>query len=293
MNNLRTFIKFAQPLRLFWGVLTFILGAGMARYLGRPPLFAPSGLILIALVAIQVSSSWLVEYFRLPFMPLMAEESPKDRERLRAGLFQFSMALLTFSGACVVVLFVGRLISLQAWVLFAIIVLLFVCHAIPPIRLADAGYGELVTAVILGTLYPALAFFIQFGEFHRLLTFITFPLTLLALANLLVNNFPSYLSDLKLGHHSLLTRLTWQAAIPIHHLLLLIAFLSFAASPLLGLPWRLVWPVFLVLPFALAQIFWLQRIARGGRTEWRFLIPLSSAVFGLTVYVLTLSFWIR
>ncbi len=160
-------------------------------------------------------------------------------------------------------------------------------------RLSEAGYGELIQAVAFGTLFPALAFFIQYGDFHRLLTFATFPLTLLAMAYLLVNDFPGYATDLKFGRHSLLTRLTWQRAIPIHHLLVLISFLLFAISPLLGFPWGLVWPVFLVLPFAVIQIAWLQQIARGGRARWRFLIPLSGAVFGLMVYLLALTFWIR
>jgi 1,4-dihydroxy-2-naphthoate octaprenyltransferase len=145
----------------------------------------------------------------------------------------------------------------------------------------------------LGTLFPALAFLIQFDEFHRLLTFATFPLTLLALAYLLVNDFPTFASDQKYGRNTLLTRLTWQRAIPIHHLLVLLSFLFFAITPLLGFPWGLVWPVFLALPFAVIQIAWLQNIARGGRALWKLLVPLATAVFGLTVYLLALTFWIR
>ncbi len=94
-----------------------------------------------------------------------------------------------------------------------------------PLRLSEAGYGELIQAVTLGTLFPALAFLMQFGTFHRLLTFSTFPVTLLALAYLLVNDFPSFAADQKFGRYSLLTRLTWQLAIPIHHMLVLVSFL--------------------------------------------------------------------
>jgi 1,4-dihydroxy-2-naphthoate octaprenyltransferase len=160
-------------------------------------------------------------------------------------------------------------------------------------RLSEAGYGELVMAVSLGTLFPALAFLLQYGEFHRLLTFVTFPLTLLALTFLLVNDFPAFATDLKLGHHSLLTRLTWQFAIPTHHVLILVSFLFFASAPLLGFPWGLVWPVFLALPFAVFQIIWLQRIAMGGRTLWKFLTALAVATFGLPAYLLAFTFWIR
>jgi hypothetical protein len=55
----------------------------------------------------------------------------------------------------------------------------------------------------------------------------------------------------------------------------------------------LIWPVFLALPFAAIQMIWLQRIASGGRTLWHFLTALASATFGLTAYLLTLTYWIR
>jgi 1,4-dihydroxy-2-naphthoate octaprenyltransferase len=148
-------------------------------------------------------------------------------------------------------------------------------------------------AIALGTLFPAFSFILQFDGLHRLLPFTTFPLTLLALAYLLLNDFPYYEKAIKTGQHNLLTRLTWQYAIPIHHLLVLISFLTFAAASHFGFPWGLVWPVFLSLPFAMVQVGWLQNIAMGGRALWRFITPLAAATFGLTAYLLTFSFWIR
>ncbi len=38
---------------------------------------------------------------------------------------------------------------------------------------------------------------------------------------------------------------------------------------------------------------WLQRISRGGRTLWNFLTALAAGTFGLTVYLLAFTFWIR
>jgi 1,4-dihydroxy-2-naphthoate octaprenyltransferase len=254
---------------------------------------APFILGLFVMLTIQTSAYYLGEYFRLPLTPLVKEETPGDRLSFRVSLFHYATALMTVSGAIIVTLLIARLLPLSAGIIVGLIIFIFVFFAVPPARLSEAGYGELVMAIALGTLCPALAFLIQFGEFHRLLTFATFPLTLLALANFLVNDFPVFATDQKLGHHSLLTRLTWQLAIPIHHLLILGSFLFFAISPLFGFPWGLVWPVFLVLPFAVIQIIWLQNIARGGQTNWRFLVPLSGAVFGLTAYLLALTFWIR
>ncbi len=293
MPNIRTFVKLARPLMLFFSILTYSLGAGITRYLGHPVNLAPLGLGMLAVLAIQAAAFWLVEFFHLPFTPLAKGESPRNREALRTGLLQSAMALLTVSGATIVTLLIARLLPITAGILLLLILFSFFSYAVPPLRLADIGYGELILAIALGTLYPALAFFIQYGEYHRLLTFATFPLTLLAMAYLLVNDFPAFSNDLKFGRQSMLTRLTWQKAIPIHHLLVLLSFLFFAIVPLLGFPWGLVWPVFLVLPFAAIQIIWLQRIARGGRALWRFIVPLAATVFGLTVYLLALTFWIR
>jgi 1,4-dihydroxy-2-naphthoate octaprenyltransferase len=273
--------------------LTFSLGAGISRYLGHPVHVAAFGLGLLAVLAIEAAAYWLAEYFRLPLTPLAKDETPRHREALRTGLFQSAAALLTVTGAIIVTLLLARLLPLLAGILIGLIVVFFIAYAVPPMRLSEAGYGELAMAVALGTLFPALAFLLQYGEFHRLLTFVTFPLTLLALAFLLVNDFPTFATDLKFGRHTLLTRLTWQYAIPTHHWLILVSFLFFATAPWLGFPWGLVWPVFLALPFAVIQIIWLQRIALGGRTLWKFLTGLGAATFGLTAYLLAFTFWIR
>jgi 1,4-dihydroxy-2-naphthoate polyprenyltransferase len=293
MPNFRTFIKLARPLQLLLAALTYSLGAGIAHYLGHPVQMAAISLGLLAVLAIQAASSSLVEYFRLPLTPLAKNESIRNREALQAGLFQTAMALLTGSGAIIVTLVIAKLLLVPAGIIIALIIFFSFAYAVPPMRLSETGYGELVQAVLLGILIPALAFFIQSGEFHRLLPFATFPITLLSLAYLLVNDFPTFVNDQKSGRSSMLIRLTWQRAIPIHHLLVLLSFLFFACTPLLGFPWGLVWPIFMALPFAVIEVIWLHRIARGGRSFWKYLIPFSAGVFGLTVYMLTLSFWIR
>jgi len=234
-----------------------------------------------------------VEYFRLPLTPLAQGETPRQREHFRVALLQASYAALTLGGAVMVSLLATGILNVPAGILLGLVTVFLVAYALPPLRLSESGYGELLLAVVLGFLLPAFAFLLQFDGFHRLLTFAAFPLTLLAFAYLLACDFPAFATDLKLGRRTLLTRLAWQRAIPIHHFLVLAAFLLFAAAPFLGIPWGLVWPVFLALPFAVIQIVWLQRIALGGRTLWKFFTGLALATFGLTVYLLALTFWIR
>lgn len=286
-------LKLSRPIQLLLASLSYMLGAGIAHYLGQPVRFASFGLGLLAVLSLLISAFLFTEYFHLPFMPLAQGETPRQRERFQVTLLQVSYAALTLSAVAILTLLLTRSLDLSAGILLVVAIILMISYAVPPMRLSDAGYGEIVLAVILGTLIPALGFLLQYGMLHRLVSITTFPLTLLALDYLLVCNFPAFVSDLKLGRRTLLTRLTWQRAVPIHHFLILTSFLLFAAAPFLGYPWGIVWPVFLAMPFAAIQMIWLQRIANGGRTLWNFFTALAGATFGLAIYLLALTFWIR
>jgi 1,4-dihydroxy-2-naphthoate octaprenyltransferase len=293
MDNFRVLGRLSRPTNLLLASLTFFMGAGIAHYLGYMVHLAILALSLLAVLAIQTAAYWLVEYFHLPFKPLGLGETARLREAFRTLLFQSIIALLTVSGVIIVTLLLVRSLSLFSGTLFGLIVISYIAFSVPPLNLSEKGYGELVQAVAWGTLIPSYSFLLQSVEFHRLLPFATIPVTLLALAYLLLSDFPFFVKDQKLNHQSLILKLTWQRSILVHHLLVLLSFLFFSLTPLLGFPWILVWPVFLALPFGLFQILWLQRIAAGGKALWNFFIPFSAAVFGLSVYLLTINFWTR
>ena len=286
-------VKLSNPIQLFLSALTYTLGAGIAHYLGKSIHTASFLLGLIAILSLIGAAPLLSEYFRLPIVPLEKGELSLTREKYRIMLLQVSYAALAFSSVVILTMVLTQILDLSAGIIYILAFLFLMAYSLPPVRVSETGYGELVMAVTLGTLVPALAFLLQYGQMHRLLSFVTFPLTLLTVAYLLIYNFPTFATDQKLSRHTLLTRLTWQRAIPIHHLLIFAAFLLFAAAPILEIPWVLVWPVFLGLPFAAIQIIWLQHIANGGRTLWSFLTTLASATVGLTAYLLALTFWIR
>jgi 1,4-dihydroxy-2-naphthoate octaprenyltransferase len=293
MTNFRFLIRVARPVFLIFTAMTFVLGSGMAHYLGAPLRPATFALGLGISILLQVAAFLLMEYFHLPLLPLAKAETARQREQVRALLLQVSAAALVLATAATIILLHARLLPPPASLILVLIFLFLMAFAVPPLSLSDAGYGELILAVYFATLLPAFSFLLQSGGYHRLLAMTTFPLTLLVLACLLILDFPTFAVDQKIGRHTLLTRMTWQGAIPLHHILILAAYLLFAAAPFFGFPWGLVWPVFLGLPFAAAQVVWLQRIANGGRTYWNFLTALAAAVFGLTAYLLAFTFWIR
>jgi hypothetical protein len=61
----------------------------------------------------------------------------------------------------------------------------------------------------------------------------------------------------------------------------------------LGFSLALLGPAFLTVPFALLGILLLRGIAGGARPIWNLLVFNAYATFGLAVYVLALSFWLR
>ncbi len=289
----KSILNISRPILLLITALTYSLGAGIAHYLGKTIHIAVFGMGGLAIIALISSSFVFAEYFRTPLLPLEHGETARNREKYRVGLLQVGFAELTLSAIAILTLIINNSLNLTGDIIIVFAFVLLMLYAIPPFRLSEIGYGELILAITIGSLVPALSFLLQYGKFHRLLSFTTFPVTLLALAYLLICNFPAFATDLKRGRHTLLTRLTWQRAIPIHHFIVFGAFLLFASAPFLGYPWTLVWPVFLASPFAAIQMIWLQRIANGGRTLWNFLTALAAATLGLTAYLLALTYWIR
>ena len=289
----KTILRLSRPYSILLATLTYTLGAGIAHYLGRVINVASFWLGLLVILSLLIATFLFTGYFRLLLMPLEQSETPRQREQFRIILLQVAFAALTLSAIAILTALEKNLLNLSTEILLVLTTLVLIAYAVPPLRLSDVGYGDLIQAITLGTLLPAMAFLLQYGQIHRLLSFITIPFTLLALAYLMVCNFPTYSTDMKLGRHTLLTRVTWQNAIPIHHFLVLVAFMLFAAGPLLGYPWKLIWPVFMAFPFAVIQIIWLQNVANGGRALWNFLIALTSATFGLAIYLLALTFWIH
>ncbi len=207
-------------------------------------------------------------------------------------LLAFGLAFLAVAGLFVFLLQRLGLINLEAGLLFVIFVLVALANALPPLRLTTRGFGELADAFLIASLTPTIAFFLQVGDFHRLLTLFTFPLFLIFLACFLALDFPAYADDVKYERHSLLTALTWQQALPIHNLLLIAAYVMLVAGPVLGISFALIWPVLLTAPVAAYQIFTLRNISNGAAPLWSAFRVTAIALMGLAAYLMVLAFWL-
>lgn len=287
-------LRLSRPLHLVLAALTYFLGASIANYLGKPFRIDSFWLGLVAILLVQISMNLLVEVFRPYNEPIIAGETRKDRLALRNNALYISIASLAASAVIAFLLYNNNHLSVSALFFILLSLVLVLTYAIAPFRFVDRGFGEFVLAVHLAYVIPSIAYILQADEAHRFLL-VTIPLTFLAFAYFIIMDFPSFASDTKYNRSTLLTRLGWERAVPLHQLFVLFAYLFFLAlaSPIFGLSLSLLWPAFLTLPFAIFQIIQLRNITLGAPTNWRLLTMTALSVFGLTAYFLSLTFWLR
>lgn len=284
-------LKLSRPLHLLLAALTYILGASIPAYLGKPLNTLAFWLGLAGILFAQLSMSLLAEAFRPHNEPLLENETPAQKETLRNNLLYISYASLTVSAVLVFLLYTNKTLAISSSLFFLASLILIILYAIPPARFLNRGFGELILSAHLAYVIPSIGFLLQGKEYHRLLVILILPLTALALAYFLIANFSTFPSDQKYQRATLLRRLTWERAVPLHHSLIVFAYFTFAAAPFLG--FAFLWPAFLTLPFAVLQILLLRHISLGGKPNWTLLTATALAVFGLTTYFLTLTFWLK
>jgi len=288
-----TLLRLTRPLYLAFAALTYVLGVSLANYLAIPFVPVAFWMGLVGVILAQAAMSLLAEVFRPNSDPLQPEETLAQRKSLRDAMLYFSIgALAVLAVICFALYSQGRL-SPQAFLFLGFSLLLVLLYGVPPMRLIGRGFGETALAIQLGFVFPSLGFLLQTGELHRLLGLVTFPLTALGLACLIALSFPSFAQDRKYGRRTLLVSVGWERAIPLHNILSLAAYVLFLAAIFFNFSFSLIWPALLMLPFALLQIYLLRNIAQGGKPAWTPLTVNAIAIYGLTVYFLIWTFWLR
>lgn len=301
LNSIRLLIKLSRPLFLLGAALVYALGVGIANYLG---ITIDWGLYLLGqawVTTLQLATHYFNEYFDAP-----ADAANNSRTLFSGGsgalgeaglprevALWAGIAALTAATSFTVMLMRATEINPAMMLIMALIFFGAFFYSMPPLRLAESGYGELTTSVVVASLVPALAFILQSGQIHRLVAMSTFPLIALHLAMMLAFELPDYASDLKFEKLTLMVRLGWERGMQLHNLLILCAYLLIGVAMLLGFPSSVGLPALLSLPLGLVQIWYMTRIAAGVKPNWNLLGGLAVMVFGVTVYLLTFSFWIR
>ena len=292
MQRLLLLLQLSRPLNIAFAALTYVLGGGIARYLGVSQNVAIFWLGLGGILLAQFSMDLLAEALRPVEQPSENNEHRAERVNLRKDALMASIGALA-AAAVIAILLVQEGISPIVMVFLGLSLLVVLAYAVPPLRLVDAGFGEFTLAVHIAIIATALGFSMQAGEYHRVVAIVSFPLTMLALAYFLILDFPTYTTDEKYDRRTILRSMGWERAVPLHHGLVLGAYVLLGSATFFGMAWGLIWPALLTLPFAIFQIIQLRNISLGVKPVWNLLTVNALAVFGLTAYLLTFAFWLR
>jgi len=273
----------------------YILGVGIARYLG---VIIDVGIFsqgLVWLLSLQFGTHFLYAYFaQLRSQEERQDDNSDTGQRLRREVpLWLGATALTMATSFTLLLLRSGAVDGAVYLVMGLILLGAFVSAIPPFRLVDTPYNPLILSVLLANFVPALAFMFQAQDLHRLLSMSTFPLTLLHFAMLLALEFQGYADDLKGARATLLVRLGWPRGMRLVNILILSGYLLLGVAMVFGLPTNLALPAFFVLPLALFMIWYLTRIAEGAKPQWVALNAMAILVFGLTAYLLAFSFWTR
>ena len=301
MSSFRLFIKLSRPLPILGVILTFSLGAGIARYLGASIDWSIYLLGQAWVSLLQLSMHYLGDYFAHPADIANTRRTPFSERSDAIGPGKLPRNLVLWAGvsclsiaASLTVLMLRTNVSGPA--VFLMMFLIFVSmlsYSIPPLRLASSAYGELLMSILVANLVPALAYLLQADEWSRLLPMTTFPLLLLHLAMLIAFEFPDYAADAKFEKTTILVRIGWQRGMKLHNFLLLGGFGLLGIAWALGLPYQIALPAVLMLLAGAFQIWAMNRIEEGGRPNWLFFTVVAAAIFGMTTYLLAYGFWMR
>jgi 1,4-dihydroxy-2-naphthoate octaprenyltransferase len=299
-STLSLWVHFARPWSLLASILTYFLGAGIAKYLGYTLYGSRFWTGLMVTLLLLLASYFLKLYYDLidagsPLRRMQKgidELEPSILPRMpRQSVLFISFTVLTAAAALTALLIGQGAIKFPAMVILASAFLLAFFFGVPPFRLAYRGYGELTEAVLIANLFPALAFILQTGDLHRLLPMVTFPLLAFYLAMRLGQSLETYLVDQTLSRRTMMLVIGWQRGMQLHNLLILLGYLLLAVAAAFGLPWSLTWPGLLTLPLGLFQIYQINQISGGAKPGWRILRLTTAATFGVTVYLLSLAIW--
>ncbi len=296
-NSVMRYFRLIQPQSLVWILLTFSIGVGLVHHQGGDLDWLNIFLGGVLLLILELFRVFLSAFFDHPLSPTseLSKEHPTYRRLIgmeRQTLLVVALTLLTASAVDVVLLIVRNIMSLQFGLILVIAFLLNFFFSVPPLKLERRGYGEIVEALLICNISPAIGFLLNQPDLHVLLIMLNLPLTLLYLAYQLVISLETYAFDL--GHRvpSLVIRLDWNRAMLLHNYLVLTSFLLIGVFTILGQPWSLTWPMFMPLLVGVFQIIQILRIMSGAPPRWKIVKLTAAATFVIMAYLVSFTLWI-
>jgi hypothetical protein len=296
-------LRIAQPFLLLAGLLTYTLGLGVVHYLGITIDWQNALLGSTLVLFLLISKHFLSAFFSYPeelpsanFSKEIKGDEPdfvQLKEMPQNLLLQVGLVALAAGAGVTFALFFHKAINWPELLALGIALALAFVAAIPPLRLERRGYGELIEAILVCNLFPAIAFLLQNSSLSGMVGMMTFPLTFVYLAMKVANSLEYFAYGVKHKSGSMLVLMGWQRAMSLHNLSILLGFLLVGGFVLLRVPWQVAWSIFLALPLGLLEIFQVQRIADGAKPHWWMLRLNALSTFAVMAYLTAVSLWVH
>jgi 1,4-dihydroxy-2-naphthoate octaprenyltransferase len=290
----KNLLKAIKPFRLASMLATYALGAGLVQYVRHMKdwgALIQGGLFLLFVIL-------SIELLKILGQLRDIKNWPKDAnlneiKRLR---WVIVLVIATFLTAAMTI-FVDWMIRRFLWDGLTFLILGFVIlggvYYLSDVRQALRPYKMLIEALLFVVFPPAIAYFTQSAEPHRLLTLVVPGLIPVYLAYRLLTDLKTFHEDLRTEKLTSVTHVGWEKAMVFHNALILLAYLIFAMVALIGFPWFILWPVFLTLPIGLVEIWLMEGVRRGKKPLWGLMQFANACVLFIPIYLLGFAFWIR
>lgn len=290
----QTLLKGIKPFRIISLAMTYLLGAGFVQYVREMKSWAVfvQGGVFLLLIALTLD---FLRALQSLANPQNWPKGMKFREvrQVRIFIAMLSATFLTVATSMIIIwiqmgiLWQGMVFLLAALLLVGgVYYLTQVFEILKPIAL-------LVEVLLFIVIPPAVAYFLQSDDPHRLLTMVVIALVPGYLANRLLILLKQFASDHKYGVQTIVIQIGWENAMVYHNAFILLTYLLYALIALLGFPWFLIWPVFLTLPIGLVEIWLMERVKRGMKPLWGIMQVASACVLFIPLYLVGFAFWIR
>ena len=291
---IRDILVYLNPFFLLSGILSYLLGSMINGFLGNP-LKIDLFLIGLALILTVILSAALIRSYVNFTKKQTSRKALGNNKEANARMFLLAGLgiLLMFVALWIMLLQQTHKLTSAGWILTAVLVILALVKCLPKMEAVLLPYQCILNGFLIAAIIPGFSLALQSGELHRLLVMVSLPLMVLYIAVDIALAFPLYAEDIRQKRESILILLGWPRGLFLHNFLILLGFLSIGVSSMIGLPWPIAWPVLLILPIGVFQIWQLYLISRGGKPNWLLLRWTAYALFVTTLYMMIFAFWIN
>lgn len=286
MATVVAFIRLSRIKFLIGGVLGVALGTLVARFEGTRVDLHTVGIAQLAITSFQLMTHYSNDYFdrdcdvlavRTPFSGgsgVLARNELTPAVALAASLcclLAGTIALVMFGmHGNTTAVFIGCTIAALAW-----------SYSSPPMRLLARGFGEVATALVVGSLVALFAFAAQTGRLDAVAVASTIPAACAMFIMMICVQIPDFAADSATGKRNLIVRLGTGAALPLVAVAAAMLVAGAAVAWLAGAPW--LFAAAGLPPAALSMV--LLRELRAPRG-----LPVARvARLGVAIFVLTLA----